>query len=96
MTYSQAAATLRSVMAHWKTAYHGRIVEVIYYMLKDLAPPGSSTDGDRFFGLLKVDGSRKGPYTLEARAQIAAATDEGEPSLRRAPARTRTAPPPLR
>ncbi len=84
MTYSQAAATLRSVMTRWRTAYNGRIAQVIYYMLTDLAPPGSTAEGERFFGLLKVDGSRKGPYTFEARAQIEAAS--GLPALPRAPA----------
>jgi len=70
MTYAQAAATLRSVMARWKAMYGSRIAEVIYYMLTDLKPPGSTTDGEQFFGALKVDGSRKGEYTLEVRAQV--------------------------
>jgi hypothetical protein len=74
MTYAEAATTLRSVMARWKTAYGSRIAEVIYYMLTDLQPPGTTTEREPYFGALKVDGSRKGEYTLEVRAQLGAAS----------------------
>ena len=74
MTYAEAAATLRSVMARWQSAYGSRIAQVIYYMLTDLEPPGSTNEGEQFFGALKVDGSRKGQYTREVRAQIGVAS----------------------
>jgi hypothetical protein len=74
MTYAEAAATLHSVMARWKSAYGQRIAQVIYYMLTDLERPGTTNDGERFFGTLKVDGSHKGQYTLEVRTQIGAAS----------------------
>ena len=72
MTYAEAAATLRWVMKRWKSAYGSRIASVIYYMLTDLGAVRAPTDRERHFGALTADGSPKGQYTLEVRAQIEA------------------------
>lgn len=81
MTYAEAAVTLRSVMERWNAGHGSRIAEVVYYMLTDLERPGTTSDGEQYFGALKVDGSSKGQYTLEVRAQIEASA----PAIARQP-----------
>jgi hypothetical protein len=73
MTYSEAASTLRSVLGGMKARYGSRLRAFYLYQAHDQSSTGSTTGRERYFGALQDNGSAKGAYTTEVRAQLAAA-----------------------
>ena len=71
MTYQQAAATLRDVVASWRSRFGKALVQVLIFQSADRGPSGSSSDRERFFGVVRNNSWDKGAYTAVARALMA-------------------------
>jgi hypothetical protein len=63
MTYAQAGQVLPATVASIRARYGARIESVFLYQLTDHLPPGSDTDREDYFGVLRWNGSPKGAYT---------------------------------
>ena len=72
LTYEEAGATLRDVVATWKSRYGARFGQLILYQHADQKASGLHTDREYYFGVLKKYGGSKGAYTGQVRKLIAA------------------------
>lgn len=59
-TYAQASTALVGTVDRWKVKYP-RMGSLYYYSTKDLSVTGTSTDRERYFGLVHPDGVPKEP-----------------------------------
>jgi len=73
MSYSEAASTLKSVLAAMRSVYGERIGAFYLYQAHDQYGTGTQTGREAYFGALQSNGADKGAYTAEVKAEIAAA-----------------------
>ena len=71
MTYGEAATTLHSVLAGMLTRYGSRLGAFYLYQAHDQYATGTQTGREAYFGGLRSDGTAKGAYTSEAKADLA-------------------------
>jgi hypothetical protein len=71
MTYADAAATMRTVFARWRSSYGTRLAQAIIYQHADQQPSERSRQREHYFGLLKSTGGAKGELTATARRLLA-------------------------
>lgn len=71
MDYNEAATTLRSVLSGMKTAYGRRLDAFFLYQVHDQYASGSQTGREAYFGSQQSNGTAKGAYTTEVKAQLA-------------------------
>lgn len=67
MSYDEAATALNAKVSAMRAEYGPRIESVFLYMERDLDFAGPTTERERYFGVLRSDGSDKGAYTQAAR-----------------------------
>jgi hypothetical protein len=72
MTYGEAATTLHDVLGGMQARYGSRLGAFFLYQAHDQSSTGSSTGRERYFGSLQDNGSAKGAYTTEVKADLAA------------------------
>jgi len=66
LTYAQAARLLSTAVREM-SALPGEVQQVILYQVHDQRDPGTDTEREHYFGLLRLDGSNKGELTAAAR-----------------------------
>ena len=71
MTYGAAASTLHSVLSGMHTRYGARLGAFFLYQAHDQYASGASTGRERYFGALQSNGTAKGAYTTEVKANLA-------------------------
>jgi hypothetical protein len=71
MTYSSAASTLHSVLSGMHTRYGGRLGAFYLYQAHDQHATGTQTGREAYFGALQSNGTAKGAYTTEVKANLA-------------------------
>jgi len=83
MTYAEAASTLTSSLNAMRARYGSRLHDFYLYQAQDLAPSGSSTSRELYFGALQQDSARKGSYTTAVEDLLDAARPSStfEPGL---------------
>jgi hypothetical protein len=67
MGSAEAARVLREVVADMRA--HG-VAAFVVYTMQDGGPSGTSTDREKYFGVMKSDGSSKGEYTQAVAALL--------------------------
>jgi hypothetical protein len=72
MTYSSAASTLHSTLAGLQSRYGSRLGAFFLYQAHDQYASGTQTGREAYFGALQSNGSTKGAYTTEVKADLAA------------------------
>jgi len=63
MTYDEAAAVLRGVLAQMRLVYGSRLGAFFLYQAHDQYASGTQTGREAYFGGVKLDGTAKGAYT---------------------------------
>jgi hypothetical protein len=71
MTYSTAATTLHSTLAGMQSRYGTRLGAFFLYQAHDQYASGAQTGREAYFGALQSNGSAKGAYTTEVKADLA-------------------------
>src|SRR5215213_951383 len=71
MTYGEAASTLHSVLSGMPTRYGSRLGAFFLYQAHDQYATGTKTGREAYFGALQSNGSAKGAYTTELKADLA-------------------------
>jgi len=71
MTYGEAANTLHSVLSGMHTRYGSRLGAFFVYQAHDQYATGTQTGREAYFGGLQSNGSAKGSYTAEVKADLA-------------------------
>jgi len=71
MSYVEAAQRVREYVGTLRTRFAGQVAAATLYHAADKDPAGASSNREEFFGITKVDGSDKGPYTQAVRELIA-------------------------
>jgi hypothetical protein len=71
MTYSSAASTLHSVLSGMQTRFGSRLGAFFLYQAHDQYATGTQAGREAYFGTLQSNGSAKGAYTTEVKANLA-------------------------
>ena len=72
MSYGSAATTLHSALAGMQSRYGSRLGAFFLYQAHDQYASGTQTGREAYFGALQSNGSAKGSYTTEVKADLAA------------------------
>ncbi|HEU4701678.1 MAG TPA: cellulase family glycosylhydrolase [Conexibacter sp.] len=71
MTYGEAASTLHSVLSGMHGRYGSRLGAFYLYQAHDQYASGTKTGREAYFGALQSNGTAKGAYTNEVKANLA-------------------------
>jgi len=71
MTYGEAATTLHSALSGMKSRYGSRLDGFYLYQAHDQYATGTKTGREAYFGALQSNGTAKGAYTSEVKADLA-------------------------
>ena len=66
LTYDRAGSLLTDAV-NQMSSLRNELGQVLLFQLHDQRDPGTDTDREHYFGLLRLDGSVKGAYTAAAR-----------------------------
>ena len=72
MSYSTAASTLHSALAGMQSRYGSRLGAFYLYQAHDQYASGAQSGREAYFGALQSNGTAKGTYTSEVKADLAA------------------------
>ncbi|MGN6187378.1 MAG: cellulase family glycosylhydrolase [Conexibacter sp.] len=70
MTYAEAATTLHSVLSGMQSRYGSRLGAFYLYQAHDQYATGTQTGREAYFGGLQSNGTAKGAYTTEVKADL--------------------------
>lgn len=74
MSYASAATALNGAVSGMRAKYGSRLAAIYLYSSRDLSASGADNDREHFFGAVRSDGTSKGAYTDEVKAQFAASS----------------------
>jgi hypothetical protein len=71
MSYSEAASTMRTIVAEIRHTLGSRLGLFMLYQVRDQRPPGQSSDREAYFGALQHELQPKGAYTEQVKTLLA-------------------------